>query len=310
LKSPWENLLRLSIVHTLAYPTALPGEPNYLNSIKKLASDDFFSVLEIVWLKDPALRKTVREIVESAHATMTYGAQPALLSQKLDLSSADSSSRQRAVDQMKSCVDEAAELGAERMSLLSGFDPGEGQRAESMQMLIDSLNQICAYGDQKRVPITLEAFDREVEKKCLIGPAEDAVYLAKAVRRDHPDFGIMYDMAHGPLLNETAKHGLTLLKGYLVHIHLGNCVKKDPTHPAFGDRHPRFGVKGGEHDVDELIRFIKILFDIGYIRRKPRAGRLPIVGFEVKPLPGEDPDTVIAGSKRVWREAWARLELN
>ena len=303
-------MLRLSIVHTLAYPTAIPGESYYLDSIGKLASDDFFSVLEIVWLKDPALRKSVREIVESAHATMTYGAQSALLTQRLDLSSADSSGRQRAVDQMKSCIDEAAELGAERMSLLSGFDPGERKRKESMRMLVGSLNQICEYGEQKGMPITLEAFDREIEKKCLIGPAEDAVSLARAVRQDHPDFGIMYDMAHGPLLNETAKHGLTLLKRYLVHIHLGNCVKKDPAHPVYGDRHPRFGIKGGEHDVDELIRFIKILFDIGYIRKKPRPGRLPIVGFEVKPLPGEDPDMVIAGSKRVWREAWARLELN
>jgi hypothetical protein len=34
---------------------------------------------------------------------------------------------------------------------------------------------------------------------------------------------------------------------------------------------------------------------------------LPIVGFEIKPMPGEDPDIVIAGTKRVWKEAWARL---
>jgi len=303
-------MLRLSIVHTLAYPTVQPGEPGYLDSIRKLANDDFFSVLEIVWLKDSDLRKTVRQIVESAHATMTYGAQSALLSQKLDLSSADTSNRQRAVDQMRSCIDEAAELEAERMGLLSGFYRGEQYREESMRLLTDSLNQICTYGEEKHMPITLEAFDREVEKKCLIGPAEDAVALSRAVRRNHPDFGIMYDMAHGPLLNETAKHGLTLLKPYLVHIHLGNCVKSDPTHPAFGDRHPRFGLKGGEHDVDELVRFIKILFDIGYIRQKPKKGRLPIVGFEVKPMPDEDPDTVIAGSKRVWREAWARVEPN
>jgi sugar phosphate isomerase/epimerase len=281
-----------------------------LDSVKRLAKDDFFSVLEIVWLKDANLRRTVREIAESAHVTLTYGAQPALLTQKLDLSSPDDSSRKQAVDQMKSCIDEAVEIGAERMSLLSGFYRGQQQLEESMRLLVDSLNEVCAYGEQNSMPITLEAFDREVEKKCLIGPAKDAAELARTIRRSHPDFGIMYDMAHGPLLNETARYGLNLLKRYLVHVHLGNCVKGDSAHPAFGDKHPRFGVRGGEHDVHELVKFIKILFDIGYIRRNPGKGRLPIVGFEVKPMPGEDPDTVIAGTKRVWRQAWARLHLS
>jgi sugar phosphate isomerase/epimerase len=307
---PWENTLRLSIVHAMAYPTAQPGEAFYLESLNRLARDDFFSVLEIVWLKDAALRKTIRKIGESAHVELTYGAQAALLNQKLDLNSPNRLDRNRAVEQVKTCIDEAAEIGAERMSLLSGFYHGAQQREESMRLLVDSLNEICSYGEKKHMPITLEAFDREVEKKCLIGPAEDAATLARTVRRDHPDFGIMYDMAHGPLLNETAKHGLTLLKRYLVHIHLGNCVKGDSAHPVFGDKHPRFGVNGGEHDVKELVQFIKILFDIGYISRRAKRGPLPIVGFEIKPMPGEDPDIVIAGTKRVWKEAWARLQRN
>jgi len=311
LEGPWENTLRLSIVHAMAYPTALPGESFYLESLKQLARDDFFSVIEIVWLKDITLRKTVREIAESAHINLTYAAQPALLNQKLDLCSTSDLERNRAVDQIKTCIDEATELGAERMSLLSGFYRGESQRDDAMQSLVSSLNDICSYGDEKHMPITLEAFDREVEKKCFIGPAEDAAILARTVRRHHPDFGIMYDMAHGPLLNETAKHGLTLLKRHLVHVHLGNCVKRDSAHPAFGDKHPRFGVVGGEHDVQELVRFLKVLFDIGYISRKPKQGvGLPIVGFEIKPMPGEDPDLVIAGTKRVWEEAWARLQRN
>ena len=177
-----------------------------------------------------------------------------------------------------------------------------------MQLLVESLMEICAYGEQQHMPITLEAFDREVEKKCLIGPAEDAVSLARTIRREHRNFGIMYDMAHGPLLDEGPKRALTLLKPFLVHVHLGNCVKRDKTHPAYGDKHPRFGIQGGEHDIEQLARFIKILFDVGYISRRPNEGKLlPIVGFEIKPMRDEDPDLVVAGTKRVWREAWKRL---
>lgn len=33
-------------------------------------------------------------------------------------------------------------------------------------------------------------------------------------------------------------------------------------------------------------------------------------GVEVKPLPGGDPELVIAGTKRVWSNAWAKLKLS
>ena len=202
LDKPWERKLRLSIVHAMAYPTATPGESSFLNTLNRLAQDNFFSVLEIVWIKDAALRKTIRKMTESARVAVTYGAQPALLNQKLDLSSPIDHERQRALSQIRTCIDEACELGAERMSLLSGFDHGEPKRRESMRLLVESLKEICAYGEQQHMPITLEAFDREVEKKCLIGPAEDAAALARTIRREYRDFGIMYDMAHGPLLDE------------------------------------------------------------------------------------------------------------
>ncbi len=294
----------------MAYPEAqLANDTTYLKTLTKLAQDDFFSVLEIVWIKDPALRKAVKEIVESGHIAITYGAQSALLNQCLDLNSPNDTERKRAVDQVKTCIDEACELGAERLSLLSGFDRGESERENLMRLLVDSLKEVCAYGEQRHMPITMEAFDREVEKKCIIGPAQDAAKFARTIRRDYKNFGIMYDMAHGTILNEDPKHALSMLKPYLDHVHIGNCVKRTPTHPAYGDKHPRFGIEGGENDVGELKRFLKALFDIGYIGRRHKVDdRLPTVGFEIKPMPQENPDVVIAGSKRVWKQAWAQLQ--
>lgn len=103
-------------------------------------------------------------------------------------------------------------------------------------------------------------------------------------------------MAHGPLLEEDPKSALTLLKDYLVHIHVGNCVKV-VGNPAYRHKHPRFGVDGGMHDVSDLTRFLKILFDIDYLGKKTRQNeKLPIVGFEVKPLPNESSE---ASTKRV-----------
>ena len=274
----------------------------------RLADDDFFSVLEVTWVKDPAVRRAIYEIAENSHISLAYGAQPILLSQKLDLNSLDVTERARAVSQIKSCVDEASELGADRLALLSGPDQGDGRRDEATQALSDSMRKICAYGEQKRVAITMETFDRDVEKRCLIGPAGETLAFARTMREEFRNFGIMYDMAHAPLLGEDPREALAFLKDYLVHIHVGNCVML-PGHPAYGDKHPRFGIRGGKHDVDDLARFIRILFDVGYLETETRrSGQLPIVGFEVRPLPGESPEAVIAGTKRVWRQAWAQVQ--
>ena len=305
----WENTLRLGIVHIMIYPGVQSGEQRFLDTFTALAEDDFFSLIELALVRDPAQRKAIRQLVETSHLSITYAAQAALLGQKLDVNSLDQTERNRAIKEVRSCIDEASELGAERVSLLSGPDPGAQSRNEAIRALADSLKEICAYGEQKRLAITLETFDREVEKKCLIGPAREAAALARAVRKDFRDFGILYDMAHGPLLEEDPRRALSLLKEHLVHIHVGNCVKA-PGNPAYGDKHPRFGVDGGVHDVDDLTRFLKILFDIGYLGKKTRPNeKLPIVGFEVKPLPNESSDAVLASTKRVWRQAWAQLQM-
>lgn len=279
-----------------------------METVTRLADDDFFSVLEVTWIKDSAVRRAVRDVAESSHISLAYGAQPVLLGQKLDLNSLDDSERRRAVNQVESCIDEASELGADRLALLSGPDPGNARRDDAACALVNSLKEICAYGEQKNVAVSMETFDRDIEKKCLTGPAKETVTLARTIRKDYRDFGIMYDMAHAPLLNEDPREALALLKNYLVHVHVGNCVKV-PGHPAYGDKHPRFGIDAGEHDVNDLTRFIKILFDVGYLGKKMEpGGQLPIVGFEVRPLPGERPEAVIASTKRVWRQAWAQLQ--
>jgi len=309
LSISWENSLRLGIVHIMAYPDAQSGEQRFLDTVTTLAEDDFFSLLELALVRDPAQRRTIRQLAETSHLSITYAAQPVLLGQKLDVNSLDESERNTAIEEVKSCIDEASELGAERVSLLSGPDPGAPQRSDATQALADSLKEICAYGEKKGLAITLEAFDRDVEKKRLIGPAREAAALARTVRKDFRDFGILYDMAHGPLLDEDPKHALTLLGDYLVHIHVGNCVKA-AGNSAYGDKHPRFGVNGGLHDVDDLARFLKILFDIGYLGKKTRRNeKLPIVGFEIKPLPAESSEAVLAGTKRVWRQAWGQLQM-
>jgi sugar phosphate isomerase/epimerase len=302
MKDSLQSYLQVGIVHFMAYPECMKGEGPIYDTLTKIVEDEFFSAVEITWIKDPAERQRVKALLATSHLTVGYGAQPCLLSQKLNLNHFDPAERKKAVDQVKACIAEAAEVGAEAVAVLSGVDPGE-RRAEAVKLLVESLSALCETAQPLGLRVLLETFDSKYDKKCLIGPAKDALALCKTVRKSYKDFGLMVDLSHLPLQDETPRQVFGILKKeYLGHIHIGNAVKQ-PGHPAYGDQHPRFGLPGGENDVPQLVEFLKALFEIGYLGK----GRRPVVAFEVKPLAGETSGAVIASAKRTLLEAWARV---
>jgi len=302
MKDALQSYMQVGIVHFMAYPECMKGEGPIYDTLTKIVEDDFFSAVEITWIKDSAERARVKALLATSHMNVGYGAQPCLLSQKLNLNHFDPAERRRAVAQVKACIDEAAEVGAPAVAVLSGVDPGE-RREEAFALLVDSVKELCGHAKTKGLRFILESFDSKYDKKCLIGPAKDAQALCKAVRKEYKDFGIMIDLSHLPIQDETPKHVFaTLTPDNIAHIHIGNSVKAHG-HSAYGDQHPRFGLPGGENDVPQLVEFLRELFAIGYLG----AGRRPVVAFEVKPLPGETSGAVIASAKRTLLEAWAQV---
>ena len=149
---------------------------------------------------------------------------------------------------------------------------------------------------------TLKIFDRDIDKKCLIGHFSDALDVAKVLRPMYSNFGLLADLSHFPLLNEKAEEAIPLVKDYLEDFHVGNCVFRDRKHPAYGDIQPRFGVPGGEIDLDDVVDFFDVLRTNGFFSKERR----PIVSAEVRPvLFGESSDIILANSKRVIRDGWA-----
>ena len=297
----WKKYMKVGIVHFMAFPCVLKGEGPVLESLEKVLTDDFFDVIEITTIKDNSVREKAKRMLASSKMTVTYGSQPVQLVNKLNLNSADPAERSKALEMCKSCVDEAYEIGAIGVAFLSGADPGPAGRKEATDLLVDSLNQICAHARSKgSIKVVLETFDRDIDKKALIGPNADGVALSKKIRQQHPNFGLMLDLSHLPLQHETSEQALQTAKDHLVHAHMGNCVMRDKAHPAYGDNHPRFGVPGGENDVPQVVEYIKTLMQVGYLNDKSPA----ILSFEVKPMADESSEVVIANAKRTLREAW------
>ncbi len=297
------SYMRVGIIHFMAYPSTMKGEGPIVETVRKIALDDYFDAIEITWIKDASVRREVKAILDTAHMLVGYGAQPRLLTQGLSLNDLDDAKRKQAVATVKEGIDEAYEMGAGGLGYLSG--PYQDTRREvAFEALLDSTNELCAYAKSKgNLKMLLEIFDYDVDKKSLIGPAALAKRFSEAVRKQHSNFGLMPDLSHLPLLRETPQQSLVPIKDHILHAHMGNAVVRDKALTAYGDQHPRFGFPGSENDVDQLVDYLRTLIKVGYLNTKKPA----ILSFEVKPVGNEDPDLVIANAKRTLNQAWARV---
>jgi len=295
--------MKVGLIHFMAYPNCIKGEGPIEETLKKIALDDYFDAVEITWIKDKDVRQRAKKIIETSHLSVAYGAQPRHLTTGLNINDIDEEGRLKAVATIKEGIDEAYEIGATGLAFLSGKYE-ESKKEEAYYSLIKSTKEICEYAKLKgSLMIVHEIFDYDVDKKALVGPVSLAKRYAEDIRKEYENFGLMVDLSHLPLIRETAEESIRPIKDYLVHAHIGNCVVKDPSLPGYGDNHPRFGFPGGENDVDELVEYLRVLMEIGFLNEEKR----PFLSFEVKPYGDEEPDLVIANAKRVLNLAWAKL---
>lgn len=297
-----QKYMQVGLIHFMAYPQTIKGEGPIVETLKKIATDDYFEAVEITWIKDQAVRDQAKAILGASKMTVAYGGQPRLLTTGQNINDLDEEARKTAVANLKEGIDEAYEMGAVGFAFLSGKYE-ESMKEVALDALVRSTKELCAYAKSKgNMKVVHEVFDYDIDKKSLIGPAALAKRYAEAVLAECENFGLMVDLSHMPLLRETPQQSILPIKDYIVHAHIGNCVM-DESLPGWGDQHPRFGCQGGKNDVAELTDYLRVLMDIGFLSEKKR----PIVSFEVKPLANEDSDVVIANAKRTLNQAWAKL---
>ncbi len=320
----------ISIVHPMAFPG--PGNTNsvlrseadigyLIPTIKQVADDPYFSGIEITHIKDADHRRQVAELLAASDLReIVLACQPVQLANEehvihpSDICAPDDNEREKAVARILNLVEEGKELGASKMTLLSGLDPAygvtdDGEISELREMgrtgLVRSLDAICRAAAGYDIDVVLEIFDRRYEetgprffKGQFIGPTTDAVRLAESLRfeRGHENFGLLYDSSHMAIMGETPD-ALKTLKPHLKHVHVANTVTSRTAPDAeerYGDRHPKFGVSGSGVDSVVLAEFVQALVEIDY---------QGTIGFEVQPHGSELADDVILGAKAFFDEA-------
>lgn len=297
MHEPMERCVQLGLVAAMAYPAAYQTRPDEV--CLALARDDFFTVAEVNPVADAKLRAQAARYLNEAHMTVCYGAQARLLGGGLNPNALDESERLLAERALLEGLEEAQAWGAQRIAFLAGRFVPES-REPALDQLVKTTRNLCARAADVGLMVELEVFDYDVDKRSLIGPSALAGRLAAQVRSHCANFGLMIDLSHIPMCYEQPKDVVRQLRPYISHVHIGNTVMQ-PGCDAYGDEHPRFGYPASSNDTPELSSFLAVLHGEGLLSPDEPM----ILSLEVKPRPFEDPDIVLASSKRVLRRAWA-----
>ena len=203
---------------------------------------------------------------------------------------------------MIEAIDEAEYLGAKGIAFLAGKWQEE-TKEEAYQQLLKTTGNLCAYAAKKGMMVELEVFDYDMDKAALMGPAPYVARFAADMRMKYNNFGLMVDLSHFPTTYETSQFVVRTLRPYITHFHIGNAVVKEGCE-AYGDQHPRFGFPNSANDTPELLDFFHVLKEEGFFC----AENPYVLSIEVKPWKDENPEVILANTKRAINRAWALLE--
>jgi sugar phosphate isomerase/epimerase len=295
-----ENVYFGLVQNLLTFPGWRGETEDGLEISRRLLSDPFFEAVEIGWIANPEYRKLIRKWIAGSGKEVTYCCGPVAFGEGLDLNSRDEAIREKSVARLKQLADDAADFGAKVLVISSGANVEPTKRGEAFRFLTDSVGRLCDFcreiNPDKPLVVSVELFDWEIDKKLLLGPVDDAVRFAERMVKNHSNFSLTLDLSHLPMMGLTPETAVPLCMPFLQHVHVGNCVVKDPKHPKYGDKHPLFGIEGGETGRRELQEFLKVLGANGYDKKRVPTRR-PVVITEVIASPGENVFDVVENIK-------------
>jgi len=311
MRSTWRSAVDMGVVHYVSYPECVYGTGEIESSLRKILLDDYFSAVEITWIKDSDVRRRILDIMPQAGMRVVYAGGPPYGIGGINLAALDAEERADSLVRARHQIDEAYAFGARLHIITAGKDPGADHRDRARDHLVDSICELCGYARERAtaycLTLSMEPIDRDVHRYGFIGPTQEASDVARRVHDRGEYLGITLDQSHVAQLGEDPANAIKEAGEYLIHAHLANCLLADRDNPLYGDEHPYFGAPGTEHAGLEVQQYLLELGRNGFFSRQVPYGKRPIISMEVKPHADEQPDLILAATKRVVEDAWRGL---
>lgn len=300
----WDKIVPGTTYHI--FPDIAKNKTIINERLAAILTDPFFGAVQVPPVGDEGIARTVAASFRLSATRLVYGVGGSLARLGLDLHSLDTTKRAESISKAKELIDEAYLLGAVLIDLNPAKDPGPDRRAEAKAALVDSLTELCEYSVSKNreepIAISMEHFDRDVDKKYLLGPTSETVEVIEQVKRKVSNIGVTMDISHLMLLGEDPAQSVKIASSHILHAHLSNYILREGD-PRSGDHHPPFWVSYGMVGPREVASFLHALDRVGYFKGEADNPRRGLVTFEIRPGTGETPEMIIAGSKRILRIA-------
>ncbi|QHI69833.1 sugar phosphate isomerase/epimerase family protein [Tichowtungia aerotolerans] len=287
--------------HLLFYDVIQEDSRAHFETLEIVAKDPRLEILDMWVPEDEPFRSKTIDLMKSCGKELFYNCGNRAGKPSLAPGSFDDEKWNYTRDVYRDELERAKAISATKIITNSGPNNLE-QREAAFERLVDFYVELC-----RQVPdvlVLIEPTDWDVSKKKLIGSSKEAVDICRRVHdRGFPNMASMVDMCHVPLMHETLAQALSDTGEYLGHIHLGNCILKDRTHPLFGDKHVPLAIEEGEYGVDDLAELFRLGIKSGYFSKGQRGS----ASIEMRVMGGEDPLDALDRYYSMTEEAWAKV---
>ena len=293
----------LGINHHLIFPDSMSDPEIHEQTLPDVLSWPEFDVVDLFCSGDDDQMMREAEYIRASGKTVVYNSPLLYQIEGCDPNSTDPETVTATREVAQRHLDAAEACGADKINIASGQMPTADNLEDAWDGWIAFLTWFGKEAEEHDLRVVIEPFDSSIGKNLLIGPTADAVRSVEEVRNlGVESVGLMVDMGHLPIMNESFSHALAFSRPYLWHIHLGSAVIKDPTHPMYGDCHPPIELPGGEHDVHDLARFLAELDHVGYFAEPDVT-----MTIEMQPYPGKTPRESALKAVELVKEAWSYI---